>query len=142
MPWLKKPPRRARTRSSNEHKKIAGRLYNKSAWRRLRDDTLSRLPYCVVCLCRINEPMLRRAEQVHHLVPILSGMDDEQRAALAYAPDNVAPLCCRCHRQIHEQGLRGVDVERFYRILDALHSGVSVQTIGSLIAEINVKTNV
>lgn len=136
MPWLKKAPKPPRSRCRDERKKIAARLYNKAAWRHLRASTMDRMPYCVACLCRVSGGRLTPAEEVHHLTPILSGMDEAQRADLAYAPDNVAPLCRRCHRLIHEQGLRGIDEARLWRLLDALHNGATTEEIGRIISEI------
>ncbi len=136
MPWLKKAPKPRRSRRRDERKKIAARLYNKAAWRHLRASTMDRMPYCVACLCRVSGGRLTPAEEVHHLTPILSGMDEAQRADLAYAPDNVAPLCRRCHRLIHEQGLRGIDEARLWRLLDALHNGATTEEIGRIISEI------
>lgn len=136
MPWLKKAPKPRRSRCRDERKKIAARLYNKAAWRHLRASTMDRMPYCVACLCRVAGRRLAPAEEVHHLTPILSGMDEAQRADLAYAPDNVAPLCRRCHRLIHEQGLRGIDEARLWRLLDALHNGATTEEIGRIISEI------
>lgn len=136
MPWLKKAPKPPRSRKYDERKKIAARLYNKAAWRHLRASTMDRMPYCVACLCRVSGGRLTPAEEVHHLTPILSGMDEAQRADLAYAPDNVAPLCRRCHRLIHEQGLRGIDEARLWRLLDALHNGATTEEIGRIISEI------
>lgn len=136
MPWLRKAPKPRRSRRRDERKKIAARLYNKAAWRHLRASTMDRMPYCVACLCRVAGRRLTPAEEVHHLTPILSGMDETQRADLAYAPDNVAPLCRRCHRLIHEQGLRGIDEARLWRLLDALHNGATTEEIGRIISEI------
>lgn len=136
MPWLKKAPKPRRSRCRDERKKIAARLYNKAAWRHLRASTMDRMPYCVACLCRVSGGRLAPAEEVHHLTPILSGMDEAQRADLAYAPDNVAPLCRRCHRLIHERGLRGIDEARLWRLLDAVHDGATTEEIGRIISEI------
>ncbi len=136
MPWLKKAPKPRRSRRRDERKKIAARLYNKAAWRHLRASTMARMPYCVACLCLVAGRRLTPAEEVHHLTPILSGMDEAQRASLAYAPDNVAPLCRRCHRLIHEQGLRGIDEGRLWRVLDALHAGAATEDLGEIIAEL------
>jgi len=86
MPWLKKAPKPRRSRRRDERKKIAARLYNKAAWRHLRASTMDRMPYCVACLCRVAGRRLTPAEEVHHLTPILSGMDEAQRADLTSLP--------------------------------------------------------
>ena len=144
MPWLKKPEKKARPkrwREEGERKRIAAKLYNKTAWRNLRASTVARMPYCVVCLCLKDGARITMAEEVHHLTPIMSGMDDDQRASLAYAVDNVAPLCRRCHRLIHERGLRGVDEERLWSLLDALHTGADNETLSRMTAELITGSN-
>lgn len=143
MPWLKKPNKKERPRRKQltEERKIAAGLYNTPTWRQLRTDTVRRLPYCAVCLCRLSGAVLTMAQEVHHLEPILSGIDDAQRATLAYAPDNLVPLCRSCHRQIHTSGLRNVNKPQLWRLLDALHSGSSAEEMGSLVTKILMEDN-
>ena len=143
MPWLKKPNKKngPRRKQLTEERKIAAGLYNTPTWRQLRTDTVRRLPYCAVCLCRLSGAVLTMAQEVHHLEPILSGIDDAQRATLAYSADNLAPLCRSCHRQIHTTGLRHVDEGRLWRLLDALHSGSSAEEMGALVTKILMEDN-
>lgn len=137
MPWIKKPERKPSRRWENrERKKEAAKLYNKMAWRNLRAETVARMPYCVLCLCRKEGARLTPAQEVHHLTPIMTGADDLQREVLAYSPDNVAPLCRSCHRLIHERGLRGIDETKLWNLLDALHGGADTAELGKMIAGI------
>lgn len=143
MPWLKKPNKKERPRRKQltEERKIAAGLYNTPTWRQLRTDTVRRLPCCAVCLCRLSGAVLTMAQEVHHLEPILSGIDDAQRATLAYAPDNLVPLCRSCHRQIHTSGLRNVNKQQLWQILDALHSGATAAEMGEIVVRILMNDN-
>lgn len=143
MPWLKRPNKKKlpRRKQLTEERKIAAGLYNTPTWRQLRTDTVRRLPYCAVCLCRLSGAVLTMAQEVHHLEPILSGIDDAQRATLAYAPDNLVPLCRSCHRQIHTSGLRNVNKPQLWQILDALHSGATAEEMGEIVVRILMNDN-
>lgn len=45
---------------------------------------------CVLCYAEANHP--------HHIVPRSAGGSDDK--------ENMAPLCSRCHREVHEQGAK------------------------------------
>lgn len=133
MPWIKKaPPRPRRSRRDTLRRKEAAEIYNRQAWKRLRAATIARLPLCVMCLCRVDHPVMRLAEEVHHLRPISGGRCDDDRRQLAYDPGNLCPLCRGCHRTLHNEGLKGLDVEGFNTILAALHTGADAETLSAL----------
>ncbi len=69
-------------------------------WKRLRMQYLSRHPLCEKCL---EEGRTRVAQEVHHIVPLLSTQSEETMRHLAYDPWNLQALCHDCHREIHEK---------------------------------------
>lgn len=137
MPYLKRPLKRVR--KPTPYKRAAMKYYAHPGWRRLRAETLSRLPWCVMCLCRSPLRMVT-AQEVHHLHPIQSGGTDDARTALALDPDNVCPLCRRCHSELHSKGIsEEIDMDFFSTMLQALHQGCGSHELGVMIANRRLK---
>lgn len=74
-------------------------LINSMRWRRLRRDKLTRNPLCEHCY---SDRRIRAATEVHHIVPVESGLSMAEMARLAYDPHNLVSLCHDCHVEAHK----------------------------------------
>lgn len=80
-------------------------FYHTAKWKRLRQVALSRDGgLCAECLARYRAgygKKPRRAEVVHHIIPI------DVRPDLALDLSNLRCLCAECHNKIHPEKGRG-----------------------------------
>lgn len=80
-------------------------FYHTRAWKRLRSVALTRDGgMCADCMERLRagygfKP--RRAQMVHHIIPI------EERPDLALSLDNLRSLCNECHNKRHPEKGKG-----------------------------------
>lgn len=74
------------------------KLINTATWRQLRLMQLRRHPLCQDCAGRGE---LTAATEVHHTVPVETGLTDDERRRLCYSADNLRSLCHRCHVEAH-----------------------------------------
>lgn len=73
-------------------------LMNSTRWRRLRAYVLSRRPLCDSCLA---VGRITGATEVHHVIPVETGLTRSDKEALAYDAHNLRPLCHACHVAVH-----------------------------------------
>ena len=64
----------------------------------MRDGYIIDHPLCEDCLER---GMVVAVEEVHHIIPFMSGVDDAEKMALAVDPKNLVSLCHDCHLKRH-----------------------------------------
>ena len=106
MPTLNKPTKK---RTYGKYKKEIGKFYNK--YRNIRDIYLKEHPLCEDCLnpniinedgriCSIVTPV----NEVHHIKPILSGKDDDEKLDIATDYSNLVGLCEFHHHLRHNKG--------------------------------------
>lgn len=86
------------------------RFYKTEEWRRLREEVLRDCHYeCQLCLSR---GKYTRAQTVHHVNEVRKKpwlalsrtyIEDGQRKP------NLIPLCNRCHNEVHERKLMGME---------------------------------
>ena len=62
------------------------------AWKRIRDKYVSEHPFCEKCL---EEGVLVKTEEVHHIKPLAEGGDHRR--------ENLIALCKSCHAKIHAE---------------------------------------
>lgn len=74
------------------------KMINTGAWRRLRHETLLHHPLCVRCEA---EGRVTAATEVHHTVPVQSGMNAAEKQRLMFSASNLEPLCHDCHVKAH-----------------------------------------
>lgn len=80
---------------SKEYRK----LINTRKWQKLRLQALSKTNYlCAVCL---KNDITTPATEVHHIVPIESGVTNEHMKTLCYDSNNLLPVCKECHKKEH-----------------------------------------
>lgn len=80
------------------HSKEYTKIMNSQRWQNLRNETLKARPYCERCQAK---GRLEKAQIVHHIKPIESGHSNEEYESLAFNPENLQPLCNKCHSYIH-----------------------------------------
>ncbi|HOK59588.1 MAG TPA: HNH endonuclease signature motif containing protein [Candidatus Dojkabacteria bacterium] len=69
-------------------------VYNTGRWREMRVMYLMKQPICEVCKKEF-------AVEVHHKIPISTGVDRSEILKLGFDADNLMALCSNCHRRIH-----------------------------------------
>lgn len=94
-------------KKKKDYKKVgrnieASEIYNTSRWKKLRSAYFMLHPLCEHCLL---EEKITPTEEIHHLKPILSGVDRLEMEELAYNPNNLVALCKFHHHQIHKKNL-------------------------------------
>lgn len=82
---------------------IKNKLYNSQRWRDLRAIKIQQSPLCEIC---ISEGVVRATEEIHHIVPISTGLTYDDMQQLCYDFDNLQSLCKDCHHKIHQALVR------------------------------------
>ena len=81
------------------------RLINSWKWQCLRASYLADHPVCEICAAN---DRTRPATEVHHRIPVESGITEMRMTQLAYDVENLQALCRDCHHDIHTQeGVKG-----------------------------------
>ena len=95
-------PKLADGQYCDEHRKTAGRQYNRYSresdvhrkygrtWKRIRDRYAAEHPFCEQCY---SEGRIKLMDEVHHVVPVSCGGTHEY--------SNLMSLCRSCHNRIH-----------------------------------------
>lgn len=86
-------PSRAERDQADARRALARKIRSGRRWRRCRDAFVATNPLCCDPLSH-HPDRPRPAQEVHHITPVV---DDPNRA---HDPDNLAPLCVRCHEAI------------------------------------------
>ena len=77
------------------------KLINSQKWVKLRLKKMSDAKYlCERCAAA---GRTTPATEVHHIVPVESGISDIQMKALCYNFDNLQALCHKCHKSAHKE---------------------------------------
>lgn len=76
------------------------KYYNSLMWKKLRNSYIRKNPLCEVCL---SKDIITPAEHIHHRIPFLTGLTEEQRWSLLLDVDNLMSVCRSCHNEIHRQ---------------------------------------
>lgn len=104
MPFIKKLPKRKKTnnnrkRNKSDKEKLRVKLYNKSAWKKLRLGYLISHPLCEKC---IDEDKVTSATDVHHInSPFDDGLTEAERLGRLLDPNNLQALCQYHHGMTH-----------------------------------------
>lgn len=69
-------------------------VYNTSRWREMRLIHLMRNPVCEMCRNEF-------ATEVHHKIPISTGVGRSEILKLGFDEKNLMALCPNCHRRVH-----------------------------------------
>lgn len=101
MPLINKPilKDKKKRKYSNKHDIINNKyVYNTRTWRLLRITYLSNNPLCSRCLAK---GKIKSAVEVHHIIPISSTDNIQEKKALGFNYKNLKSLCKECHKEIH-----------------------------------------
>ncbi len=74
------------------------RLIHTMHWQRLRHDKLSDCPLCERCK---EQGHISAATEVHHVIPVETGLTKPEKERLMFDYTNLKALCHDCHVQIH-----------------------------------------
>ena len=90
-------PRRAEARSIRSHRR----------WRETRDRFITSHPFCCDPL-NLHGTTPPAAEEVHHITPLVEAPHRAQD------PQNLAPVCTRCHEAIELMHRQGQDTAKLF----------------------------
>lgn len=82
----------------NPKNQVIASIYANSIWRNLRNSYLMEHPLCECCL---HNGITKPAEEVHHVIYISSGKDENEMKDIAFNKDNLIALCSDCHHHVH-----------------------------------------
>ena len=74
------------------------KLINCQRWVKLRAEKLQNNPLCEYCLAN---GIITPGREIHHIVPIDTGINQTEMERLAYKYNNLITLCHKCHVQVH-----------------------------------------
>lgn len=97
MPTINKPQKK-RVYKKNPKNQVIATIYANSIWRNLRNSYLMDHPLCECCL---HNGITKPAEEVHHVIYISSGKDENEMKDIAFNKDNLIALCGDCHHKAH-----------------------------------------
>lgn len=97
MPTINKPRKKSNYKKRGRNIDAA-KIYNTPNWKNLRKAKLQANPVCELCL---EKGIVKPTEEIHHIKPILSGIDEIEMMELAFDYDNLISLCKECHHKIH-----------------------------------------
>lgn len=82
------------------HTKASAQYYHNSLWTKLAQWYKKHHPFCERC-----EAMEKTtpATQVHHKIPFMKGITDEDKWKLLLDEDNLMSVCDQCHVDIHNE---------------------------------------
>jgi len=76
------------------------RLIHARRWAELRRWKLRKEILCERCK---EKGLLTAAIEVHHIVPVETGLSLRDKEALMYSPTNLMALCHGCHVEVHKE---------------------------------------
>ena len=84
-------------------------VYNTNFWRKLRLEYLRLNPLCELCNSR---GKVTAASEVHHIIPISTGGNINEKKTLGYDWNNLKALCSECHKAEHQERQYNNDTEK------------------------------
>lgn len=93
-----------------------GTYYNSKVWKGLRSNKITQTPYCESCYK--HKGVIIPAEEVHHVIPFGTGMNEQHRWQLFTDYSNLVSLCSECHNKIHEL------MRKHHRIIDIRYESI------------------
>lgn len=96
MPTINKAPKRNTYVKHTDSSKA----YNCPQWKHLRASYIMKHPLCEMCL---EEGKIKPVEEVHHKIPISTGIDELQMKDLLLDENNLIGLCEEHHHLIHNK---------------------------------------
>lgn len=96
-------PPRVKTKQTINYSKAEAQslVYNTGRWTTLRNIKMQNNPICECCLTK---SIITPAQEVHHIVPFMTGADINQKLWLGFDYNNLESLCIECHHSKHKKG--------------------------------------
>ena len=98
MPTINKPKKQSNYKKHDKALQIYNNVYNTVQWRKLRQAYLMQHPLCEECL---KQGKTTLATEVHHVIPISSGLSEMEMKDLGFNSENIMALCSECHHKQH-----------------------------------------
>lgn len=74
-------------------------IINSQEWRLIRRRKLNKSPTCERCS---EQGFVKVATEVHHILPIESGLNTMEMRRLAFTFSNLMSVCHQCHVDLHD----------------------------------------
>lgn len=103
MATIKRKVRKKYGEKHGRSKEVYETVYNTSKWKNLRHAYYIQHPLCELCL---KEDIIKPTEEIHHIIPILTGKTQWEKESLAFDSNNLIALCKECHKNIHNKKLK------------------------------------
>ena len=101
MATINRLHRKPHSPRKDRNKEIYDKGYNTRTWRGVREAVLKRDNYlCQRCL---EKGIVKQAEEVHHITPLSTYIDDADLHELLTDTNNCISLCRECHKEIHKE---------------------------------------
>jgi len=97
VPTIKLP--RQKKRDLTIPKRGYQKIYQNTAWIRLRHRKLRNNPLCEKCE---ENGKVVLTQEVHHIIPFDFGINDDEKKRLAFDYNNLMSLCIACHKSEHK----------------------------------------
>lgn len=79
---------------------VSQKIYNSQKWKKLRNSYIAEFPLCQSCL---EKGKIVPGEEVHHVIPFLTGQTQQEIENLAFDWNNLKTLCQSCHKAAHRK---------------------------------------
>jgi 5-methylcytosine-specific restriction protein A len=99
MPTIKLLPKRD-DRVPTTKKREYQEIYQDKRWKKLRRLKMVNNPLCERCEAK---GITRKTDEVHHVIPFDRGINNEERAELAFDYNNLMSVCFDCHEELHKE---------------------------------------
>ena len=100
MRYNRKPIRTVKKQQKIDLREDCGKYYNSQAWKSLRNEYFNNHPLCEECLKR---DIVSPGEHVHHKLPFIKGVNEQQKWDILLNINNLITLCETCHYGIHDR---------------------------------------
>lgn len=104
MPFI--PRLKSNKRNITHNESVRKKMYNKSAWRKIRQAYIFQHPLCEKCL-EESPKRITPAEHVHHIKSFMTANTEEKMTELLLDWDNLMSVCHNCHNQLHNEEMKG-----------------------------------
>jgi 5-methylcytosine-specific restriction protein A len=96
MPIINLPNKNRIDKKNNDNHKY---IYNTKRWREVRKRYLMNNPLCKLCL---EKGIFKKVDEVHHIKPLSTASDVNEKIRLGFDLNNLMGLCRECHIDIHK----------------------------------------
>lgn len=92
-----------------KHNNQSQGYYNSKGWKTLRNAYYCSHPLCERCLLK---GISKQTDEIHHIIPYLTGKTEDERWRLLLDPNNLQALCSQCHDEVHKQMKKANNIQK------------------------------